>query len=71
MEIVLRRYGNNTVAVLPPSVLKDLGIATGQRMSLQTTGDGRIVLARKSKYALREMVAACDPKAPRPTSRWG
>jgi antitoxin ChpS len=66
MEVVLRKYGNSTVAVLPPPVLKDLGIAAGQRMSLQTTEDGRIVLARKRKYSLAEMIALCDPKAAPP-----
>ena len=66
MEVVLRRYGNSTVAVLPPPVLRDLGIAAGQRMSLQTTEDGRIVLARKRKYSLAEMIAQCDPKAAPP-----
>ena len=50
MEIVLRKYGNSTVAVLPPPVLKDLGLAAGQAMTLDTTPDGRIVLARKRKY---------------------
>lgn len=66
MEVVLRRYGNSTVAVLPPAVLRDLGIAAGQHMSLQTTEDGRIVLSRKRKYSLAEMVAQCDPKAAPP-----
>lgn len=66
MEVVLRKYGNSTVAVLPPPVLKDLGIAAGQRMSLQTTEDGRIVLARKRKYSLAEMIAQCDRKAAAP-----
>jgi Growth regulator len=66
MEVVLRRYGNSTVAVLPPSVLRDLGISAGQHMSLQTTEDGRIVLSRKRKYSLAEMVAQCDPKAAPP-----
>ena len=66
MEVVLRKYGNSTVAVLPPPVLKDLGIAAGQRMSLLTTEDGRIVLARKRKYSLAEMIAQCDLKAAPP-----
>lgn len=66
MEVVLRRYGNSTVAVLPPPVLRDLGIAAGQHMSLQTTEDGRIVLSRKRKYSLAEMVAQCDLKAEPP-----
>lgn len=66
MEVVLRKYGNSTVAVLPPPVLKDLGIAAGQHMTLQTTEDGRIVLSRKRRYSLAEMVAQCDPKAEPP-----
>lgn len=66
MEVILRRYGNSTVAVLPPPVLRDLGIAAGQHMSLQTTADGSIVLSRKRKYALAEMLAQCDLKAPPP-----
>lgn len=66
MEVVLRRYGNSTVAVLPPAVLRHLGITAGQHMSLQTTEDGRIVLSSKRKYSLAEMIAQCDLKAAPP-----
>jgi antitoxin ChpS len=66
MEIVLRKYGNSTVAVLPPAVLKDLGLATGQHMSLATTDQGQIVLARKPRYVLSGLIAQGDPKAPPP-----
>lgn len=66
MEIVLRKYGNSTVAVLPPPVLKDLGLAAGQTMTLDTTRDGRIILVRKRKYRLADLIAQCDLKAPPP-----
>lgn len=66
MEVMLRKYGNSTVAVLPPSVLKDLGLSAGQLMTLNTTVDGKIVLARKRKYTLADLLAQCDPKAPPP-----
>jgi antitoxin ChpS len=66
MEIVLRKYGNSTVAVLPPAVLKDLGLSAGQQMSLSTTEEGEIVLARKRRYVLSDLIAQCDPKAPPP-----
>lgn len=66
MEIVLRKYGNSTVAVLPPAVLKDLGLSAGQHMTLSTTDAGQIVLARKRKYVLADLIAQCDPKAPPP-----
>ena len=66
MEIVLRKYGNSTVAVLPPAVLKDLGLAAGQHMTLSTTDDGGIMLVRKSKYVLADLIAQCDSKAAPP-----
>lgn len=63
MEVVLKKYGNSTVAVMPPPVLKDLGIKAGQTMTLATTADGKIVLSPKRKHTLAVMVAQCDPKA--------
>lgn len=66
MQVTLRKYGNSTVAVLPPAVLKDLGIKAGQSMTLQTTADGRITLSPKRKYRLADLMAQCDLKAPPP-----
>jgi antitoxin ChpS len=66
MEVILRKYGNSTVAVLPTAVLKDLGLAASQAMSLDTTPDGRIILTPKRRYTLTELLAQCDPKAPMP-----
>ena len=66
MEVILRKYGNSTVAVLPPPVLKDLKLAAGQHMTLDTTEDGRIVLSPKRKYRLADLLAQCDPQAPPP-----
>lgn len=66
MEIVLRKYGNSTVAVLPPALLKDLGLAAGQPMTLTTNEQGEIILARKRKYRLADLLAQCDTKARSP-----
>ena len=66
MEIVLRKYGNSTVAVLPPSVLRELRLCAGQAMTLDTTDDGAIVLARKRKYRLADLIAQCDLTAAPP-----
>lgn len=66
MEVVLKKMGNSTALVMPPPVLKGLGIGVGQRLSLETTADGKIVLSPKRKYTLADMIAQCDPKAPPP-----
>ena len=66
IEITLRKFGNSTVAVLPPLLLRDLGLAAGQSMTLATTREGHIVLARKRNYALADLLAQCNPKAAPP-----
>jgi antitoxin ChpS len=67
MEVVLKKMGNSTALVMPPPVLKDLGIGVGQRLSLATTADGKIVLTPKRKYVLADLIRQCDLKAPPPT----
>ena len=66
MEVVLKKMGNSTALVMPPLVLKDLGIGVGQHMTLDTTADGKIVLTPKRKYTLTHMIAQCDLKARAP-----
>lgn len=66
IDIVLRKYGNSTVAVLPPAVLKNLKLTAGQQMTLATNEQGEIVLARKRSYRLSDLIAQCDPKARAP-----
>ncbi len=66
MEVILRKYGNSTVAVLPPAVLKNLGIKAGQSMILKTTADRAITLSPKRNFSLADMLARCDLKAAPP-----
>lgn len=66
MEVALKKMGNSTAVVIPPPVLKDLGIGVGQHLTLDTTADGTIVLTPKRKYVLADMIAQCDRKAPPP-----
>ncbi|GKT25102.1 AbrB/MazE/SpoVT family DNA-binding domain-containing protein [Acidovorax sp. SUPP3334] len=68
MEVVLKKMGNSTALVMPPPVLKDLGIGVGQHLTMDTTSDGRIVLTPKRKYVLADMIAQCDLKAAQPAS---
>jgi antitoxin ChpS len=66
MQIILRKYGNSTVAVLPPAVLKDLSLTAGQAMTLDTTDQREIVLTPQKKYVLADLIAQCNPRAPEP-----
>lgn len=66
MEVALKKMGNSTAVVIPPPVLRDLGIGAGQPLTLSTTPDGRIVLTPKRKHVLADMIAQCDLKAAPP-----
>ena len=66
MELTLRKYGNSTVLVFPPSLLRDLGLKAGQALSLTKTADGLITLAPKRRYTLSELIAQCDHDAAPP-----
>ena len=66
MEVVLRKYGNSTVLALPPAVLKQFGLKAGQAMTLDSTPDGRIMLAPKRRYTLADLIAQCDLKVAPP-----
>lgn len=66
MEVVLKKMGNSTALIVPPPVLRDLGMRVGQHLTLDTTSDGKIVLTPKRKYVLSELIAQCDLSAPPP-----
>ena len=69
MELQLRKLGNSTGLTLPPSLMRDLGLAAGQLMTLRKTASGSILLTPKSskrKYSAAELNAQCNLKAPMP-----
>ena len=69
MELQLRKMGNSTGLTLPPSLMRDLGLAAGQRMTLSKTPDGALLLTPKierRKYSAADLNAQCNAKAPMP-----
>jgi antitoxin ChpS len=65
LDAVIRKYGNSSVVVLPPALMRDLGIQVGTSLSMKAA-DGVITLAPKKRYTLEELVAQCNPKAKPP-----
>ena len=69
MELQLRKLGNSTGLTLPPSLMRDLGLAAGQLMALRRMPSGAILLipkAGKRKYSAAELNAQCNLKAAMP-----
>ncbi len=71
MEVTLKKIGNSTGLVMPPPVLRDLGLSVGRSFRLQTTADGKIILEPKRKFQLADMIAQCDLKAEPPADMKG
>jgi antitoxin component of MazEF toxin-antitoxin module len=65
-EGTIRRQGNSVGVVLPPPILKQMGFAVGQTVSMRATPDGLIIKAKRSRMTAAELNALCDPKAPMP-----
>lgn len=72
MEVQLKKMGNSTALIVPPPVLKDLGIGVGQTMTMDITPEGKILLSPKRRYKLADLIAQCDRKAapPRDLALW-
>ena len=69
MELVIRKFGNSTGLTLPAALLRDMGLAVGQVLSLNQTEDGALMLrvkANRKKYTAKELNARCDFNAPMP-----
>ena len=62
----LRKVGGSIMLALPPAVLDILQLRPGAKVGLAVRG-GRLVVEPKPRprYSLDELLAQCDPKAPR------
>ena len=47
MELQLRKLGNSTGLTLPPSLMRDLGLAAGQLVTLSKTAEGGLLIQPK------------------------
>jgi antitoxin component of MazEF toxin-antitoxin module len=57
MQVEIVKWGNSSAVRLPAAAMKDLHIALGDRLELETI-DGNIVLKPSPKtYSLRDMLA--------------
>jgi antitoxin ChpS len=65
--VVPRKVGGSVMVELPPALLDTVELAAGQRVAVSVE-DGRIVVepARRPRYTLAQLLARCDPAAPRP-----
>jgi antitoxin ChpS len=62
----LRKVGGSIMLAVPPGLLEILGLQPGAKVGL-TVKSGRLVVEpqHRPRYTLEELLAQCNPKAPR------
>ena len=65
MELSIRKLGNSAGIILPSTLLRSLNLSVGSAVNAEQV-KGKLILtpAPKTRYALSELMAQCDPKAP-------
>lgn len=62
----LRKVGGSVMLAVPPALLDLLDLRPGAKVGL-TVRSGRLIVEprQRPRYSLDELLAQCDPKAPR------
>ena len=66
----LRKVGGSVMLAVPPALLDILHLQPGATVGIAIE-NGRIIVEpqKRRRYTLKELLAKCDPKAPRPRGR--
>ena len=66
------KWGNSLAVRIPRAIIKDAGLAEGDRLSLDLAPDGSIVLrSSRRKYSLDELVAGISKRNRHRETVWG
>ena len=62
----LRKVGGSVMLAVPPALLDILNLQPGAKVGIAIEG-GRLIVEpqERRRYTLNELLAQCDPKAPR------
>lgn len=73
MELKILKWGNSAAIRLPAMLLDQINASIGTSFAVDVRPDGVMLVPARRKYALDELIARCDPKAPMPSdlSAWG
>lgn len=68
----LRTVGGSVMMAIPKAILETLGLSANAKVAL-TVAEGRLVVepAPRTRYALADLIAQCDPDAPMMTEERG
>lgn len=62
MELSIQKWGNSAAVRLPSTVLSQLGVALGDKLSADMRPEGLVLRPARKTYSLAELMAQCDLK---------
>ena len=66
MELAIQKWGNSAAVRLPSTLLSQLGVALGDKLSADMRPDGLVLRPARKTYSLADLMAQCDLKAAPP-----
>ena len=66
MELSIQKWGNSAAVRLPSTLLSQLGVALGDRLSAEMQPEGLVLRPARKRYSLADLMAQCDLKAAPP-----
>jgi antitoxin ChpS len=66
MELSILKWGNSAAVRLPTTLLEQLRVALGDKLTVDVRAEGLMLKPARRKYVLDDLVGQCDPKAPMP-----
>lgn len=66
MQTTIRRWGNSAGAILPASLLKDVGLSVGESVEIEVVGNTLVLRPAAPQYTLDELLAASPKHTMRP-----
>lgn len=66
MELSIQKWGNSAAVRLPATLLGQLGVALGDKLSAEMQQEALVLRAARKHYSLVELMAQCDLEAPAP-----
>jgi antitoxin ChpS len=66
MELAIQKWGNSAAVRLPSTLLSQLGVALGDKLSADMQPEGLVLRAARKSYSLADLMAQCDLEAAPP-----
>ena len=66
MELSIQKWGNSAAVRLPSTLLSQLGVALGDKLSAEMQPEGLVLRPARQTYSLADLMAQCDLKAAPP-----